>query len=77
MRNSYPYDTARQTPPNPQTPITPLPDTGVEIEELSGDDGEGEDDVEDIDVEDALEGEDDDVDADEEEGGIEEGALPI
>ena len=31
--------------------------------------------MEDIDVEDEIEGEENDVDADEEEGGIEEGAL--
>lgn len=37
---------------------------------------EGEDDVEDIDIEEeGIEGEENDVDADEEEGGIEEGAF--
>jgi hypothetical protein len=45
---------------------------------LSDDDEdvEGEDDVEDIDIEEeGIEGEENDVDADEEEGGIEEGAF--
>lgn len=76
-RPRNPYDPSHHTPPNlhTQTPVTPLPDNGVEIEELSDDDGEGEEDVEDIDVEDEIEGEENDVDADEEEGGIEEGAL--
>jgi hypothetical protein len=75
--NRNPYDTSHHTPPNPQTPVTPLPDNGVEIEELSNDDAEDEDDVEDIDVEEEIEGEENDVDADEEEGGVEEGAPLI
>ena len=83
-RPSNPYDTSHRTPPNanPQTPatVTPLPDREVEIEELSDDDedAEDEDDIEDIDVEEeGIEGEENDVDADEEEGGIEEGSLRI
>ena len=79
-RPANPYDTSHHTPsnPHPQIPITPLPDLGVEIEELSDDDEdvEDEDDVEDIDIEEeGIEGEENDVDADEEEGGIEEGAF--
>lgn len=79
LRPANPYDT-HHTPPNPHphSPVTPLPDRGIEVEELSDDDedAEDEDDVDDIDGEDeGIEGEENDVDADEEEGGIEEGAL--
>jgi hypothetical protein len=73
------YDASHHTPlnPHPHTPVTPLPDNGVEIQELGDDDDvEDEHDVEDIDVEEeGIEGEENDVDADEEEGGIEEGAF--
>ena len=73
-----PYDVSHQTPPNAQTPITPLPDNGVEGElsdnEVDVQDGEA---GEDIEGEEEIEGEENDIDADEdedEEGGIEEGA---
>ena len=80
-RTANPYDPSHQTPPNPhlQTPVTPLLDYGVEIEELNNndedaeEDDENQEDQEDIDVEEAMEGEENDVDADEDEGAIEEG----
>ena len=77
-RNSY--HQSHHTPPNPQTPlpITPLPDNNVELEELSENDVDGEDegDGEELDSDEDIDGEENDVDADEEdEGGIEEGAL--
>ena len=81
--NRNPYDTSHQTPPNPQTPITitPLPDNGVELEELGGEDVGDEDEdegEEDVNGNEEIEGEENDMDADEEEeGGIDEGALQL
>ena len=74
-----PYDASHHTPPNPQIPITPLPDNGVDVEDVDDEDvgSEDEDVGEDIDGEEEVEREND-VDADEEEeGGIEEGALRL
>jgi hypothetical protein len=82
QQNQYQH---HRTPPNPQIPITPHPDNGLDFEELSTGEGVGEENGQDraLDPEEGVtEGEENDVDADEEEEeedeeGIEEGALPF
>ena len=58
--------------------MTPVPDNGIELDDVSDGLSEDEDDMDDAeDIEEEMEGEEHDVDADEEEGGIEEGAWPV